>query len=627
MEGRRLEKSSSQPNKIKWGLIAAALVAVAAVSGYLGLCSWVGSSPKILPNVSIAGVDVSNMTQDQARTAVEQAVERYGGGATATLRCGDWSGTVSCAELQRDDGVCAALAMHVGRGSFPTRGFEYLRHLTGLASSSVPLAAGSLHLAQPALDKLLEKADREIGGGIRSYGWTVGEDQVVLTKGRTGTSFDRDMVVRLAAQAADRALAAAIAQNGSADEQVDLSACEGAMTSSPPEAPDLQALHQAVYVQAKDAAMDPETYEITDHVVGMDFDMNALQAAYDAAAEGETVSVPLTVTQPAETRESLTGKLFQDVLGQATTKVSGTANRKTNVKMAAGACNGKILLPGEIFSYNETTGPRDESTGYLPGNAYISGQTVLTAGGGVCQGSSTIYYAVLHSTLEVVERYYHEFAVGYVPDGMDATVFYDSVDFRFRNNTDYPVKIVTEFYEKNGSSYLTATLYGTNPSGRYGVPKNEVYDWASPTDRYVADESVPQGTLVLDREQNAYSGRSARTYRYIYDKDGNLLEKQEMEKSKYKMRPNLYHYNPADGDPSTWVDGKPPIPAPAPEPGEEPVPVQPQLPGENDPPGSAVPPVTEPSPEPAPEPIPEPTPDGDQPAPEGGLGEGEATPV
>jgi len=621
MEGRRLEASPSQPKKIKWGLIAAALAAVALASGYLGLCSWVGSSQKILPNVSIAGVDVSNMTQDQAQAAVEQAVAQYGGGATATLRWGEWSGSVSCAELQRDDGMCTALAMHVGRGSFPTRGFEYLRHLAGLASSSVPLTAGSLHLAQPALDKLLEKADREIGSGVRSYNWTVGKDEVVLTKGRTGTSFDRDLVVQLAAQAADRALAAAIAQNGSADEQVDLSACEGALTSSPPEVPDLQALHQEVYVQAKDAAMDPETYEITDHVVGVDFDMNALQAAYDAAAEGETVTVPLTVTQPAETRESLTGKLFQDVLGQATTKVSGTANRKTNVKMAAGACNGKILLPGEIFSYNETTGPRDESTGYLPGNAYISGQTVLTAGGGVCQGSSTIYYAVLHSTLEVVERYYHEFAVGYVPDGMDATVFYDSVDFRFRNNTDYPVKIVTEFYEKNGSSYLTATLYGTNPSGCYAVPKNEVFGWVSPTDRYVADGSVPQGTLVLDREQNAYSGRSARTYRYIYDKDGNLLEKQEMEGSKYKMRPNLYHYNPADGDPSTWVDGKPPAPAPAPQPGEEQIPVQPQVPGENGTPGDAVPPVTEPAPDegqPAPEPAP---------APEGVLGEGESTPV
>lgn len=104
-------------------------------------------------------------------------------------------------------------------------------------------------------------------------------------------------------------------------------------------------------------------------------------------------------------------------------------------------------------------------------------------------------------------------------------------------------------------------IYGTNPDGIYAIPKSSVFDKVAPTTKYEPDPSVPKGTLVLDKEQYAYTGWSAHTYRYIYDKDGNLLEKQDMGSSKYSMRPNLYHYNPADGDPSTWPDGKPPQPA------------------------------------------------------------------
>ena len=96
--------------------------------------------------------------------------------------------------------------------------------------------------------------------------------------------------------------------------------------------------------------------------------------------------------------------------------------------------------------------------------------------------------------------------------------------------------------------------------GIYAVPKSSVFDKVSPTTVYKPKDGVARGSLVLDKEQYAYTGWSAHTYRYIYDKDGNELEKQDMGGSKYKMRPNTYFYNPADGDPSTWVNGKPPAP-------------------------------------------------------------------
>ena len=317
-----------------------------------------------------------------------------------------------------------------------------------------------------------------------------------------------------------------------------------------PQEPDFDAMYQELHAEAKSAEIDPETLEVSDHVVGVDFDVNQAKTLFDAAAEGETVEIPLTITQPEETKEGLEGKLFRDLLGEGTSRVGGSANRKSNVKLSAQACNGVVLMPGEVFSYNNTTGSRTADKGYLGAPVYSGGASVEGIGGGICQTSSTIYYAVLHTPLEIVERHAHMYAVGYVPDGMDATVWYGSSDFRFKNNTNYPVKVVTESYDKNGSRYLTVKIYGTNEDGRYAVPQRTQYDWITPTTQYKADSSVPRGTTRVDSVQNAYRGRKAQTYRYIYAEDGTLLEKQDMGVSSYKMRPTTILYNPADGDPS-----------------------------------------------------------------------------
>ena len=346
-----------------------------------------------------------------------------------------------------------------------------------------------------------------------------------------------------------------------------------------PREPDFEAMYEELHTEPVDSTVDPETYQATDSVVGVDFDVEQAKAAYQSAAEGETVSIPFTLTQPKETKESLQAKLFRDLLGSGTTTVSGSSNRKHNVKLSAQACNGVVLMPGEVFSYNNTTGSRTAAKGYLSAPVYSGGASVDEVGGGICQTSSTIYYAVLHTTLEVVERRAHMYNTGYVDEGMDATVYYGSTDFRFKNNTNYPVKIVTRSYDQGGKRKLTVEIYGTNETGYYAVPKSTTYNPVSPTTQYKADSSIPRGTTKVDSKQNPYTGISASTYRYIYDKNGNLVEKQQMTSSTYKMRPKTILYNPADGDPSTWVNGVPPQPQPEskpePEPQPQPEPEQP----------------------------------------------------
>lgn len=550
MKGQREAKSEGR-NKLPW-IIAGGVVAVLAAA-YIGTCAWAAGRETVLPNVSVAGVDVSNMTAEQARAAIENAVEQKGSDISFTLTYEKVKESLTADQLAVDAAQSAQDAWDVGRENFFTGGPQLVGHMLGM-SSEVPLA---LPEDDPALTDLMDRMEEAVNAAAGDHGYQIEGDRLVMTKGAPVVTVDWETARAEAWGNLQSTLKDGLAKTGTGQTEggVTLSASRGEL-----EEPDFEAIHREVYAEPKDASLDLESLRITDHVVGVDFDVQTLRTAYENAGSGETFSIPLSITQPKVTKEDLGGRLFKDVLGEATTRVTGSAARKSNVKLAASACNEVILLPGEEFSYNNTTGSRSASKGYLPAPIYAGGRSEDGVGGGICQVSSTIYYAVLHSTLEIVERHDHQFAVSYLSPGMDATVYYGSLDFRFKNSTNYPMKVVTRSYDSKGSRYLEVQLYGTNEDGRYGKPSSAVFDKVAPGTAYKPDPNVARGTLVLDREQYAYTGMKARTYRTICEADGTVVEKQDLGVSSYKMRPNTYFYNPADGDPSTWVNGKPPAP-------------------------------------------------------------------
>lgn len=554
MKGQRVAKKEGG-SKLPW-IITGGVVGLLAAA-YLGTCAWAAGRETILPNVSVAGIDVSNMTVEQAKNAIESTVEQKGRDLSFILRYEDIEERLTLDQLAVDAGQSAQNAWDIGRGNFFTGGPQLVGHMLGM-SSQAPVV---LPEDDPAVTGLIDRVKERIDAAAEDHGYQVEDDELVMTKGAPVITVDWET---LKADLFDHRLPDAFQEMTEGVEEYQFTFHA---TQSETEDPDFEAIHREVYAQPKDASLDVTTMEVSGHAVGVDFDVEELKTAYENAKSGERFSVPLTVTQPKVTKEDLESRLFRDLLGEATTRVSGSAARKTNVKLAAAACNEKILLPGEEFSYNSTTGSRSPDKGYLPAPIYAGGRSEDGVGGGICQVSSTIYYAVLHTTLEIVERHDHQFAVSYLDPGMDATVYYGSLDFRFKNNTNYPVKVVTRSYDNSkGVRYLEVRLYGTNEDGRYGKPSNAVFDKVAPSTAYKPDPNVARGTLVLDKEQYAYTGMKARTYRTICEADGTVVEKQDLGVSTYKMRPNTYFYNPADGDPSTWADGKPPAP-PSTDPG------------------------------------------------------------
>ena len=547
MEGQRVAKGGGS----KLPLIVTGTVAGLLAAAYLGVCAWASGKDEILPNVSVAGIDVSNMLVEQAQDTVEAVVAQRSGQISFTLSYEGLEESLNGSDVKADVEQSIQNARQIGHENFFTSGFQLLSHMAG-ASSQLPL---EIPEDDPAVTGMLDRMKQAVTSRDGNHAYAIKGDRLEMTKGAPVATMDWETAQNQVLEHLQSAF-----QNGLATES---GKTEGGYTLTPTqskegEEPDFEAIHRELYAEPKDASLDLESMEITDHVVGVDFDVKELQNAYRQAKGGETFSIPVELTLPKVTKEDLGGQLFKDMLGESTSRVTGVASRLYNVTLSANSCNGVIVLPGEVFSYNDTTGPRSVANGYRLGSVYVGGKSEQQPGGGVCQTSSTLYHAILHTQLEIVERRCHQFAVGYVPDGMDATVYDGGIDFKFRNNTDYPIKILSWTYDNSKGRFITVQIYGTNPDGIYAVPSNSVFDVVAPTTVYEPKESVPRGELILDTEQYAYRGRKARTWRTTYNADGTKIETQEMGSSSYKMRPNTYFYNPADGDPTTWVNGKPP---------------------------------------------------------------------
>lgn len=294
---------------------------------------------------------------------------------------------------------------------------------------------------------------------------------------------------------------------------------------------DVQALHDQLAGDKAEAVCDKTTGEPTESRVGVAFDVSAVQAQLDAAAPGAEFLADARVEFPTVSTEELRECMFRDVLGTFTTKCAGPWGRHQNIKLASAAINGKIYNPGEEFWYNSTVGQRTAARGYQEAGVYEAGRTTTGIGGGICQVSSTLYYAVLLSDLDIVLRYCHMFNPGYMPIGCDATVSWGGPDFAFRNSRDYPIKIVTSY--NDDTNELTCTILGTKVDDHYVVMTNAVlasYDYQTV---YQESPDVAPGEEVID--QYGHTGYHVRTWRNIYDGDGNLLSSRVEADSHYDV--------------------------------------------------------------------------------------------
>lgn len=302
----------------------------------------------------------------------------------------------------------------------------------------------------------------------------------------------------------------------------------------------LESLRPKTDTEAKDAVLVRKNGEfvITPETVGRTMDAQATKKAVAEAVSShwrdDEISVPLvfSVTEPAHTSEELS--VIKDELGAYETSFAGSADgRIANIKNGAGKLENFVLYPGEEYSFLEMMRPFTAANGYHMAGTYVRGRNTPGMGGGICQVSSTLYNAVLRAELTVTERTNHMMTVGYVPLGADATVANPSTDFKFKNETAYPVLI--EAYTYGTTLYIR--IYGKEER-----PANRTVEFITVTEQVIApgadvityDKSKPSDYVSVD--QNAHTGYVAAFYKNVYI-DGKLSEQTLVNRSKYGAYP------------------------------------------------------------------------------------------
>ncbi|MDE6469794.1 MAG: VanW family protein [Eubacterium sp.] len=150
------------------------------------------------------------------------------------------------------------------------------------------------------------------------------------------------------------------------------------------------------------------------------------------------------------------GTYFSNVYATYSSNYVNNANRTTNLRIASEAISGTIIYPGEVFSFNNVVGPRTAAKGYKNAAIFTGGDATEDGiGGGICQVASTMFNCALYANVDIVERHQHSQRVSYVPLGRDAAIYGTAQDFRWRNNTGYPIKI--EMTVEGG--VITCTFY------------------------------------------------------------------------------------------------------------------------------------------------------------------------
>lgn len=559
--GKRLSGGAGKKPLIIIGILVAVLAAA-----YLGLCAYAASLDVFFPNTTINGVDVAGMTVQQAGEELGSTLpqrtmafylpltDKSGDGVTApegeTLYDPEPAATVSCESLGITQDVdYTAYAQSVydrsqGQSGFFQGGWSFLAHLFHSQGAKGVYLEPDGTVFRQKLSELAQTFSRP----AQDASYEVGQDSLTVTRELDG----------LAVTEANLEQPIRDALSSEADGAVYVDAA-----ILPAQALTAQGIHDAVAGSMKNAGYDAATDSITPEQAGAGFDVAEAQALLDAASPGETVEIPADIQQPHVTAAELKEVLFRDVLGQCRTHVSGTSARINNVKLSAAACNGVVLNTGDVFSYNATTGQRTPAKGYQAAPAYVGGETVDEVGGGVCQTSSTIYYACLRANLEITERYAHRYVPAYIDWGMDATVSWGGPDYKFTNNTDYPIKIVATY----SGGYLTVKILGTNVDGTYAKMTNEVLSKTNWETVYKDDETLPAGTEKVTT--TPYTGYKVKSYRNVYSADDKLISSTYEATSDYKVRNKVISRGPAlPEQPETPVTGpaetpvEPPIQTP-----------------------------------------------------------------
>jgi len=503
------------------------------------------SVDKICGGVTAGGVSISKLSVPKAEEKLRENLHEELFDTPVHLVLGDVEKSVKPSDFLAayDYKKTAEKAIAYGHeGSFLQRIGQTLR--TFFIKKNIEM---EISYDEAAFADIMENLMTGVGEKVQEHIWEIQDDVLLVTTGHPGLLPDESSVAEAILQAI---------RDGEYDEKIIFE-----KESRNPAQLSAETLYSLVSSVASNASYAIENGKVVmhPHTLGISFDKVKAQEIIDLHdGFGVTFEIPLKIEEPEVTLEDIEEKLFSSIIGEYTTTFkTSDVGRTKNIVLATNKINGTILAPDEIFSYNGVVGERSYSEGFQDAKVYVNGETVDGIGGGICQVSSTLFNAVVFANLEIVERVNHQLTVSYVPLGRDATVDYGNIDFRFKNNTGYPLKIVCS--AEGGKMYMAIYGYKEDKSEKISF-ETVTIGHTAPPERKVDDPTLPLGEEKVESEGS--SGYVVDTYKVI-QKDGESTERVYLCRSNYRGNLRVIRVGTGEAVPSpSPTEGTEPSPSP-----------------------------------------------------------------
>ena len=427
----------------------------------------------IISGVSIKGINVSNLSTEEAKETLQNYINENLP-ENINLVHNDYQTSIPLSALNVNLDVDSAVeqAYKIGKsGNILENSFTALK--TWMNPIDIEL---TLTLDEEQLRTALNDISSKLPDTVIESGYYIEGNNLILTRGSEGNVVNVNQMCTYI-------------KNGILNLTLKNRNLEIATVSKQPSEINIEKIYTEIYKEPVDAYYTQDPFAVYPSENGLDFAISLDEAKEMLLEEKSEYVIPLQTLYPNVTTNMIGTEAFPDMLSTySTTYSTRDRDRTTNLQLAASKINGTVLMPGETFSYNQVVGERTIAAGYKEAPIYVSGEVVDGLGGGICQITSTLYNAVLYANLEIVERSNHQFVPSYVTASRDATVVYGSIDFKFKNNRDYPIKLVCSVsggiakfdiyglrtdneYEVEISSYVTGSTANSTYSEAYRILK------------------------------------------------------------------------------------------------------------------------------------------------------------
>lgn len=467
----------------------------------------------IFSGISVQGIDVSNLTIDEAKKKVSSIIGNHIS-EEISLQHNDFQTVILPEQFGVSFDVDSAVeqAYSIGKSDSVIKNNYTILSLLLKNYNISP----SINYDEDLLNSLIDSINAQLPDRVVNSGYSIDGTNLIITSGKDGiliSSSDlKDEILSFLNDISSKNETINIPVNNVGAEPINL-----------------DAIYKDIFKLPVDASYTTNPYVVYPSSNGLDFAISMEEAKAIISNQQDEYTIPLKITYPNVTTNQIGNEAFPDLLSQFSTSFTSSGyNRSNNIILSSAKLNGLVLMPGEEFSYNQAVGQRTRAAGFREAGAYSNGKVVQEVGGGICQVSSTLYNAVLYANLEIVERTNHYFNPGYVKAGLDATVSWGGPDFRFRNNRNYPIRIVTDTSGKK----LKVYIYGLKTDDDCTVVLDPRYISSVPyKTTYQNDASLATGeTRVISSGSN---GCKTATYKYVYDKNGTLISSECISRDTY----------------------------------------------------------------------------------------------